>query len=156
MYQAERIFRPRDVLKALLAAYGALTVAGASVSILPPGWPAAVGTLALAMLLLLGLAGGTSWGRRIGTSAYVAAGMLLPFLYVVVFVALAMALTKLDRLDLLGPLGVFFMAGNVGFVFHGGPDAPLEAYVLFWLPNMILPIVGVALLRAWRESRRAD
>lgn len=156
MYQAEKRFRPRDVLKALLAVYAALTVAGASTLLLPGGWPAAVGSLALAILLLLGLAVGTPWGRRIGTSGYISAAMLFPFAYVVVFVVLAMVLTRLDRLDMLGPLDVFFLAANVGFVFHGGADAPLEAYVVFWIPNMILPILGIALLRAWHGFRRQD
>jgi hypothetical protein len=155
MYEAQKTFRPLDVLKALLAAYAAFTIAGASPAILPEGWSAAVGSLALASLLLLGFALGTPWGRRIGSPTYVGAGMLFPFVYVAIFVIVAMVLTRLDRLDALGPLSILFLAGNVGFGFHGGPDTPLEAYLISWIPNMILPIVGVALVHAWYISRSA-
>ena len=44
------------------------------------------------------------------------------------------------------PVTILCAAANVGFQIRTGPDAPLFAYVWYWVPNMLLP--GIAALAA--------
>jgi hypothetical protein len=82
-------------------------------------------------------------GKSIAFPVYFLAVVTFPLAFVIFLVGLLL-LRPSDWLYV--PIEVLSAAANVGFQIRAGPDAPLFAYILYVVPNMLLP--GLAALAA--------
>jgi hypothetical protein len=146
MYEPDRIFTSGDFLVALLAIYVATTLAGIAAGLLPSGLFAALGSLAIAIALLLVFAAGTIRGRRIPVPVYFLAVVAFPVVLGILLVGLLYLLPSpsLEWTSML--IWDLLAAVNVGFQIRGGPDASLASYFPFWAANML--IVGIGAIAA--------
>lgn len=155
MYQPDRIFRAKDFAIALLAIYVSMTLASIAAEFGPTGLATALASLAGAAGLLFWFAAGTKRGTGIAFPVYFLAIISFPIAFVVLFIGLLIFVDQSTEWMWL-PLSLLSAAGNVGFQIRTGPDAPLIAYVWFWVPNMLLPgfaaLIARGTLSAFRRT----
>jgi len=107
----------------------------------------------LFVLLAVGYGRWTRPGRDTAFGYYVAAAFLVPFAYVLLFLAPLFLLPEAAALKLMDFTGYGF---NVGLFLSGGADAPLDIISVVWMLSMIPVVLVAAGARQWLLIARAD
>ena len=156
MAETTKLRKVADGLITIGAVWLALTLAGIPTLIPVEISPVAMATMTLVLysLLLAGYAFGFGPGQRSRFPAFAIGGFLYPAYFVVLLIELERFRSSERFSEALMSLGAGIA---VGFQVRGGPDAPVEFYLLPWLANFLIPIVivlaGRAMLRERAERR---
>jgi hypothetical protein len=138
MYSAKRHLHLGYGLTTFAAVWLAMAVAEMTMRVVHPGLGSAAASLLVYAALIAAYARWTESGRR-STAAYLLAGCFPPFVCSVLLVALLQVpSSSFENGGAIAWTGV-----GVGFQPHGGPDMPIEGYLIpMWL-NLLVPMVAI-------------